>query len=269
MSMRSAARAKAPVSATRTKASTSTRSTEERSIKCNTKMRAKRLLATHVTAYIAFSKFMEAAMTKVLIIDSAATGDASVSRKLTAEVAERLSAREPAVQIVRRDIGASPIPHLTAETVRAIRGVAETAAEQEAGALADALTKEIQEADLIVIGAPMYNFGMSSTLKAWFDHVLRAGVTFRYTEAGPEGLVRGKRAVVIETRAGLYSEGPAAVMDNQEPHIRTLLGFMGVTDVTFIRAEKLAFGPDAAAAAIADAVAEIGGLADNGWALAA
>ena len=94
----------------------------------------------------------------------------------------------------------------------------------------------------------MYNFGMSSTLKAWFDHVLRAGVTFRYTANGPEGLMTGKKAVVIESRGGFYSEGPGAAMDGQEPHIRTLLGFMGITDVTFVRAEKLAFGPEAAEA---------------------
>jgi FMN-dependent NADH-azoreductase len=208
-------------------------------------------------------------MTKVLIIDSAATGDASVSRKLTREIAERLSDRDPAAQIVRRDIGGSPIPHLTAETVGAIRGVATTEAERDALALSDALVSEVNEADLIVIGAPMYNFGMASTLKSWFDHVLRAGVTFRYTEAGPEGLVKGKRAVVIETRAGLYSEGPAAAMDSQEPHIRTLLGFMGITDVTFVRAEKLAFGPEAAAAAIADAAQQLAGLADIRLPLAA
>ena len=228
-------------------------------------------------------------MTKLLIIDSAATGEASVSRKLTAELAERLAERDPAVQIVRRDIGADTIPHLTAETVGAIRGAARTEAEREALALSDALIEEVNEADLIVIGAPMYNFGMASTLKTWFDHVLRAGVTFRYTAEGPQGLVRGKKAVVIETRAGLYSEGAAAGMewssrhapgmaadgrgpsalDHQEPHIRTLLGFMGITDVTFVRAEKLAFGPEAAAAAIAEAAAKIGDLAETEWALAA
>jgi FMN-dependent NADH-azoreductase len=109
----------------------------------------------------------------------------------------------------------------------------------------------------------MYNFGIASTLKSWFDHVLRAGVTFRYTEAGPEGLLAGKRAIVIVTRGGLYSEGPASVMDSQEPHLRTLLGFIGITDVTFVRAEKLAFGPEARDQAIGaaqvqlkDAVAE-------------
>jgi FMN-dependent NADH-azoreductase len=208
-------------------------------------------------------------MTQVLIIDSAATGDASVSRKLTSEAAARLGEADRGVRIVRRDVGAKPIPHLTADTVGAIRGAARTEAERETLALSDALVAEVKEADLIVIGAPMYNFGMASTLKTWFDHVLRAGVTFRYTEAGPEGLVKGKKAVVIEARAGFYSDGPAAVMDSQEPHIRTLLGFMGITDVTFIRAEKLAFGPEAASAAIAEAVAEIGGLAETEWALAA
>jgi FMN-dependent NADH-azoreductase len=218
---------------------------------------------------MAFSKFKEASMTNLLIIDSAATGDASVSRKLTAEVADRLGERDPSIHVVRRDIGASPIPHLTAETVGAIRGVARTDEEQRALALSDALIAEVKDADLIVIGAPMYNFGMASTLKAWFDHILRAGVTFRYSESGPEGLVKGKKALVIESRAGLYSEGPAAAMDHQEPHIRTLLGFMGVTDVTFVRAEKLAFGPDAAASAIAEAVEQIAGLANTELALAA
>jgi len=208
-------------------------------------------------------------MTNILIIDSAATGDASVSRKLTSEFAERAAEQDPATRIVRRDIGANPIPHLTAETVSAIRGTAETDAARATLALSDELVGEVKDADILVIGAPMYNFGMSSTLKTWFDHVLRAGVTFRYTPEGPEGLVKGKRAVVIETRAGFYSEGPAAVMDNQEPHIRTLLGFMGITDVTFIRAEKLAFGPEAASAAIAEATRQLVGLAETELALAA
>ena len=210
-------------------------------------------------------------MTKVLIIDSAATGEASVSRKLTAEYADQLRSIAPDAQIVRRDIGRAPIPHLTEETVGAIRGApAETEAAQAALALSDTLVRELKDADVIVIGAPMYNFGMPSTLKAWFDHVLRARVTFRYTDEGqPEGLVTGKKAIVIETRAGFYSEGPAAVMDSQEPHIRTLLGFMGVTDVTFVRAEKLGYGPDAVKQAVANAVAELGGFAEKELALAA
>lgn len=208
-------------------------------------------------------------MTNILILDSAATGDASVSRKLTAEFAEQISQRHPAARIVHRDVGRERIPHLTAETVAAIRSQATTDAERATLALSDDLISELKEAELIVIGAPMYNFGISSTLKAWFDHVLRAGVTFRYSAKGPEGLLTGKRAIVVEARAGFYSEGPASAMDHQEPHLRTLLGFMGVTDVTFVRAEKLAFGPEAASAAVAEAIAQIEGLAANELALAA
>lgn len=199
-------------------------------------------------------------MPKVLIIDSAATGEASVSRKLTDRL-ERSLRSHGVANIVRRDVGSDPIPHLTAETTPAIRGAeAETAAAREALALSDALVEELREADMIVIGAPMYNFGMPSTLKAWFDHVLRARVTFRYGENGPEGLLSGKKAIVVETRAGLYSEGPSAASDFQEPHIRFLLRFMGIDDVTFVRAEKLAFGADAAEASIRAATDQLVGL---------
>jgi FMN-dependent NADH-azoreductase len=209
-------------------------------------------------------------MLNLLILDSAATGEASVSRRITDAAAEAVRRRDPAARIVRRDIGAAPIPHLTEATVPAIRaGLVESDAAREALELSDRLVAELREADVIVIGAPMYNFGMPSTLKAWFDHVLRARVTFRYTEAGPEGLLKGKKALVVETRAGLYSEGPAAAMDSQEPHIRTLLGFMGIDDVTFVRAEKLAFGPEAAAAAVADAIGRIEALAATQLPLAA
>lgn len=191
-------------------------------------------------------------MTNILLIDSAATGDASVSRRLTDTFAATLRGRQPGARTVRRDVGLDPVPHLTGATTAAIRGKpAETAEERDALALSDALIAELQAADLIVIGAPMYNFGMASTLKAWFDHVLRARITFRYTEAGPEGLLKGKKAVVIETRGGFYSEGPAAAMDSQEPHIRTLLGLMGIIDVAFVRAEKLAFDAEASIAAAA------------------
>jgi FMN-dependent NADH-azoreductase len=208
-------------------------------------------------------------MTNVLIIDSAATGDASVSRRLTGELEAILRGLGP-VRIVRRDVGAVPVPHLTAETVPAIRGgEAGSDSARDALALSDALIAELKAADLVVIGAPMYNFGMASTLKSWFDHVLRAGITFRYSSAGPEGLVTGKKAIVIESRAGLYSEGPAAAMDSQEPHIRTLLGFMGLAEIAFVRAEKLAFGPEAAAASIAEAVEQLRILAGEELPLAA
>lgn len=207
-------------------------------------------------------------MIKVLIIDSAATGEASVSRKLTAAFADRLREAVPGVQIARRDIGRAVIPHLTEETVGAIRGgPAETEIAQAALDLSNTLVRELQAADVVVIGAPMYNFAMPSTLKTWFDHILRARVTFRYTDEGkPEGLLTGKKAIVIETRAGLYSEGPSAAADFQEPHIRFLLGFMGIDDVTFVRAEKLAF---AAEEAIADAADQLAGIVETELAVAA
>lgn len=209
-------------------------------------------------------------MTNVLVINSSALGEASVSNKLSAELTGRLRAEDPSVSIKVRDIGSNPVPHLTSETVGAIRGVADNEAARATLALSDELIAEIREADLLVIGSPMYNFGMSSTLKTWFDHVLRARVTFQYREDGSaEGLMTGKKAIVIETRAGFYSEGPAAVMDNQESHIRVLLGFMGIDDVQFVRAEKLAFGPEAASAAIAAAVEELGLVAERELALAA
>ena len=121
----------------------------------------------------------------------------------------RSLAADPAAQVVLRDIGSNPVPHLDGETVAASRGAAQTERSEPRSRLSDALIGELRAADVVVIGAPMYNFGIPSTLKSWFDHVLRAGVTFRYTEAGPEGLLNGKKAIVIETRAGVYSEGPA------------------------------------------------------------
>jgi FMN-dependent NADH-azoreductase len=208
-------------------------------------------------------------MTNVLIIDSAATGDASVSRRLTGEIEAMLRGRGP-VRLVRRDVGADPVPHLVAEPTPAIRGAeAATEAARRAVALSDTLIAELKSADLVVIGAPMYNFGMASTLKAWFDHVARAGITFRYSEAGPEVLLKGKKTIVVESRAGLYSEGPAAAMDSQEPHLRTLLGFLGLDDIAFVRAERLAFGPEAAEASIAVAIDQLRTLAAEELPLAA
>jgi len=208
-------------------------------------------------------------MNTALIVTSSANGDASVSNRLAASLIDRLREADPGFGVVLRDVGADPLPHLTAETVAAIKGTPQSATELAARALSDALVAELAEADLLVIASPMYNFGMSSTLKSWFDHVVRVGVTVRYGENGPEGLMTGKRAVVIESRGGLYSAGPGAAMDSQEAHIRTLLRFMGITDVTFVRAEKLGYGPEAAEAAIAEAKAALGLFARDELALAA
>lgn len=152
------------------------------------------------------------------------------------------------------------MPHLLPAALSGLFGNREGAAAATAD-LADAATAELKAADVLIIGAPMYNFGVTSTLKAWFDHVIRAGITFHYTAEGPKGLLSGKRAIVIETRGGFYSEGPAKVMDAQEPHLRAMLGLMGISDVTFVRAEKLAISPEEKAASMAAAAAELQALA--------
>jgi FMN-dependent NADH-azoreductase len=208
-------------------------------------------------------------MKTALIVTSSANGDASISNGLATTLADRLRESDPGLHIVLRDVGANPVPHLTNATVAAIKGTPESAAELAARALSDALIEELAAAEILVIASPMYNFGMSSTLKAWFDHVLRVGVTVRYGENGPEGLMTGKKAVVIESRGGLYSDGPGAALDGQEAHIRTLLGYIGITDVTFVRAEKLGYGPAAAEAAIAEASEALGAFAGEALKLAA
>ena len=205
----------------------------------------------------------------ILVVSSSANGDASVSNGLVARFVDSVRETNPAAHVVLRDVGARPLPHLTRETVAAIKGEPKSQAELEARALSDALVGELQQADLIVIASPMYNFGISSTLKSWFDHVARAGVTFRYTENGPEGLLKGKKTVAILSRAGFYSEGPGTAMDGQEPYLRAMLGFIGLDDVTWIRAEKLAFGPEAAEASIEAAARELSLFASEGLRLAA
>jgi FMN-dependent NADH-azoreductase len=205
----------------------------------------------------------------ILVISSSANGDASVSGQLAGRFVDSVREHVPDARIVTRDVGANPLPHLTSETVAAIKGEPATPAELKARALSDELVAELQQADVILIASPMYNFGISSTLKSWFDHIARAGVTFRYGANGPEGLLKGKKTVAILSRAGFYSEGPAAVMDGQEPYLRAMLGFVGLDDVTWIRAEKLAFGPEAATQAIEEAAAALGLIAREALPLAA
>lgn len=209
-------------------------------------------------------------MSTILVLNSSALGSGSVTRTLVEETVNRLTEGQPNLRVLTRDLNENPIPHLSADAVQGIR-YAEPAnnAQATAQALSNELIAELRAADTIVIGAPMYNFGIPSTLKAWFDYVLRAGETFRYTADGPEGLLKGKRAIVIQARGGLYSEGPAQVMDSQEPHIRTLLGLIGITDVAYIRAEKLAFGPEARDVAISGARTEIERVLQDGFRLVA
>lgn len=196
-------------------------------------------------------------MTNILVINSSISGGASVSRRLVEYTVQRLLEGDPEASVTYRDVGAAPIPHLLPSTVAGIRAIAGTEAEIEAEELSNELISELQAADVVVIGAPMYNFSFPSSLRTWFDHVLRPRVTFAFSEEGPRGLLTDKRAIVLESRGGLYSEGPAKAIDFQEPYLRQLLGFIGITDVTFIRAEKIAFGPEAQELAIASARSSI------------
>jgi FMN-dependent NADH-azoreductase len=197
-------------------------------------------------------------MYNILALTSSLNGAASVSDALVEETIRQLRAQHPGARVVRRDLARDPIPHLLPDTFAGVRAEAGTPAEHIARALSDLLIAEVKTADAIVIGAPMYNFSLPTTLRAWFDHVLRPRVTFSYTAEGPKGLVEDKPVIIIESRGGLYSEGPAVAADFQEPYLRLLLGFMGLTDLRFVRAEKIGYGPEARAAAVESALVAIG-----------
>ena len=192
-------------------------------------------------------------MANILVLNSSVSGDGSVSKVLVVEAVRHLMEANPDATVIHRDLGAAPVPHLTTANVAGVRGVPATDAELAARTLSDELIAELRAADTIVIGAPMYNFSIPTSLRAWFDYVLRPGETFKYSEAGPQGLLTGKRVIVIESRGGLYSAGPAQAIDFQEPYLRTLLSFIGLSNVTFIHAEKIGFGPEAREAALAGA----------------
>lgn len=200
-------------------------------------------------------------MSNILVINSSAAGGDSVSRVLVADAVTRLLEAEPNAKITHRDLGENPPPHLISQTLNGVRGTATTETEFAARRLSDELIDELKAADTVVIGAPMYNFSVPTTLRAWFDHVLRAGHTFKYADGAVRGLLGGKRVIVIESRGGLYSEGPAQAVDFQEPYLRHLLGFIGLTDVTFVRAEKIGYGPEARTASVEAARAQLAEIA--------
>jgi FMN-dependent NADH-azoreductase len=196
-------------------------------------------------------------MSNILVIRSSATGAASVSNTL---IDAYLAAVPQGAKVVDRNLDTHPVPHVTHQSLAGIgRQAPEGGAFAEARALQEELIAEVLAADIIVIGLPLYNFGMPSTLKAWFDYVLRAGTTFQYTAEGPEGLVKGKKVIVAHARAGKYDD--ASGFPFGLSHLKGMLGFAGMTDVTAVIAEGLAFGPEAAAEAITTAKAEIVKLA--------
>ncbi|AAM85576.1 FMN-dependent NADH-azoreductase [Yersinia pestis] len=191
-------------------------------------------------------------MSKVLVLKSSILATSSQSNQLADFFVEQWQAAHAGDQITVRDLAAQPIPVLDGELVGALRpsGTALTPRQQEALALSDELIAELQANDVIVIAAPMYNFNIPTQLKNYFDMIARAGVTFRYTEKGPEGLVTGKRAIILTSRGGIHKDTPT---DLVVPYLRLFLGFIGITDVEFVFAEGIAYGPEVATKAQADA----------------
>lgn len=179
----------------------------------------------------------------ILQITTSVRGDASESTRVTNQIVAKLAAANPGANVVRRDFGAQPHPLLDGAALGALFTPADqrTAEQLARVQLDDALILEAQAADVIVLGAPMYNFAMPVQLKSWFDAIARAGVTFRYTETGPEGLLKNKKVYVAASRGGVYEEAN----DPQVPQMRALLNFLGLTDQTFIYSSGMAMGPDA------------------------
>jgi FMN-dependent NADH-azoreductase len=200
---------------------------------------------------------------KLLHVDSSILGAGSVSRQLSAEIVAAERRLHPAVEVVYRDLDLAPVGHLSGAHLAARSGVVPETAEAQADiAAGDAMLNEFLAADIVVVGAPMYNFGISSQLKAWIDRLAVAGKTFRYSENGGEGLLGGKRVIVASSRGGYYGpQTPAAFLDHQETYLRGIFGFFGINDVTFIRAEGVALGAEQRAKSIDAARVAIDGLA--------
>ena len=197
---------------------------------------------------------------QLLHIDSAITGDQSVSRQLSRQVVDSWVAAHPGTRVTHLDLVTHAPAHLTQDALALRMGQTEnlSEAQKRENAVTEGLLQQFLAADVIVIGAPLYNFSIPTQLKAWIDRLAQPGRTFRYTASGPEGLAGGKTVIVASSRGGLYStsEGGRA-MEHQESYLQTVLGFLGITDVRFVRAEGLGMGEAAREAALTSAQADI------------
>lgn len=193
---------------------------------------------------------------RLLHIDSAITGKDSVSRQLTASTVAAWRAEHPELQVDYLDLAAQPVAHFNSESLALRHGQTENLsdAQKRENAVTERLLAQLLAADVVVLGAPFYNFSIPTQLKAWIDRIVQPGRTFRYTADGPEGLAGGKTVVIASSRGGVYSGNAAArLLDHQESYLHTVLDFIGVTDVRVVRAEGLGLGADAKAAALAQA----------------
>lgn len=195
---------------------------------------------------------------KILHVDASITGPASVSRTLSAEIVRALRRLRPDAEVMVRDLAAKPIAHLSDAHLLAAQGsLPEEKAFRDDLAAGQGALEEFLAADIVVVGAPMYNFAIPSQLKAWIDRLAVPGATFRYTETGPEGLAAGKKVIIASSRGGVLTEA----LDHQESYLRTIFGFFGITDIAIVRAEGVALGEEAKASAIDGARGAIAGLA--------
>lgn len=200
-------------------------------------------------------------MSQLLHIDSSILGGNSVSRQLTAQIVASWRAANPNTEISYLDLAVDTPSHLSAESLgfrlpAGSEGLSEI--QQRENAISEALVSQFLAADVVVIGAPFYNFAIPSQLKAWIDRIAQVGRTFKYTDKGPVGLAGGKTVIVASTRGGVYATSDAGnAMEHQESYLKTIFGFLGVTDVRFVRAEGLAMGDAAKAAALSAAQANI------------
>ena len=194
---------------------------------------------------------------KLLHIDSSILGDDSVSRQLSGEVVKAWQAAEPGVEVTYRDLASEGITHFSGITLGALGTAAELrdAVQKHEADLSASTLAEFLAADAVVIAAPMYNFTIPTQLKAWIDRIAVAGQTFRYTEAGPQGLCGNKKVIVVSTAGGLHVGQPTGV--GHEDYLKVLLGFFGITDIEFVRAHGLAYGDEARSKALNDANALI------------
>ena len=193
---------------------------------------------------------------KILQINSSARSEGSQSARLANTIVERLKAAQPDAELTLRDLASTPHPALDEAALGALFTPAEqrTPAQNARVALDDALIAEVQSADVLVLGVPMYNFGVTTQLKNWIDAIARAKVTFQYTANGPEGLLKDKKVYIALTRGGVYRDTHA---DSQVPYLKMVLGFLGLTDIEFVYAEGMAMGPEAEQKAIASALQQI------------
>jgi FMN-dependent NADH-azoreductase len=199
---------------------------------------------------------------RLLHIDASIQGANSASRQLSAAVVERLRKASPGIEITYRDLAAQPLAHLSGEHLAATQGAApESPALQQDLAASQAALEVFLAADIVVIGAPMYNFTIPSQLKAWIDRILVAGKTFRYGAKGPEGLAGSKRLIITISRGGVYGPGaPAAVLEHLETYLRGVFGFIGVSNPELIVAEGLLLGPEQREGSMQRALQAIGAL---------